>query len=616
MNITASIIIITVMIFRFSLKKAPKTISYVLWSIVGLRLVIPFTTENILSNIKSNIIPVSANNSIQVFPKINDSIIDTSNTIKMILPSPEPLYDININPLSIWIKVGMYIWVIGVGAMLIYMFVSILSLKLKLRNAICIGNNQYESVGLKTPFVLGLFHSKIYIPADLIENDRNYVVLHEQIHIRRLDHIVKYIAYLVLCIHWFNPFAWIAFLLMGMDMEMCCDERVLKEIDGSYLSNEEKKTEYSMSLLSMALGRRIIGGSPLAFGEGDIKKRVKNVMSFKKHSRVLITISICFILSALLIITIYFSLHLTFAKTYTNNSISKSLMPLVETDITSVTEMETPAAITSVAASGSISASDDGSTLNIWLGAGAEMSMGCENWEKGDKIIFGLKSSDEFEIEIGIIAVSDNPSNGRYGNIYSERTEIGSTINSIVITVPNDGKYGLYCKNNSIKEETFTIIPDPKISTDSQTIQERLLAVATETASKAYSAMPTFSLTMNKISDNQFTLENYKAETGILELYTTEDEKGFFLDKGDSILLTFVTNFTPSTEEGFSVGYLFNDKFYDLLGINGRAGSLYDNAIFATESGYYNIYTLCHSSNKSLPVEYIKISVNKQIPYK
>ena len=140
-----------------------------------------------------------------------------------------------------------------------------------------IEKNIYEAKNLKTPFVLGLIRPKIYLPVGLnVKEEQDYILLHEQTHIHRKDHIIKILAFLILSIHWFNPLVWIAFMLMSTDMELSCDERVLKEM------NEDIKKPYANSLLSLAAGRHIINGSPLAFGEGNVKGRIKNVLNYKK----------------------------------------------------------------------------------------------------------------------------------------------------------------------------------------------------------------------------------------------------------------------------------------------------------------------------------------------
>ncbi|MDR2648878.1 MAG: M56 family metallopeptidase [Clostridiales bacterium] len=322
-SLSASLIITAIIFVRFPLKKASKAISYALWAGAGFRLISPFTFEGVLNLFQSKSAPVPPVNATQAFPPMDNAITVVNNTVSAVIRTvPITVYNVTVTPMSLWIEISAYIWLIGICAMLIYSVASVFLLSRKLKNSVNVGNNLYEAAGLQTPFVLGLFHPKIYIPTELKENDRRYVILHEQMHIRRFDHFVKYVSYLILCIHWFNPLVWSAFLLMGKDMEMCCDEWVLKEMCGSRQIGDERKAEYSMSLLSMAMGRRIIGGSPLAFGEGDVKERVKNVMVFKKHSRIIIVVSICIILSILLVVTVFFNFNLMLAKTSDNDSTS------------------------------------------------------------------------------------------------------------------------------------------------------------------------------------------------------------------------------------------------------------------------------------------------------
>jgi beta-lactamase regulating signal transducer with metallopeptidase domain len=207
--------------------------------------------------------------------------------VNAVLPAATPA--VSINPMQFWTTVNTYVWVVGVAVMLIYGVVSFVILKRKMEKSAHIGSNIYEAEYIKSPFVLGVLRPKIYLPVGLSEHERGYILLHEQTHIRRHDHIIKFGAYFILCLHWFNPLVWVAFLLMGEDMEMSCDERVLKELGGDI------RDDYSMSLVRIAAGRRILNGSPLAFGEGGMKERIKRVLNFKKPSRVVIVLAVAFV---------------------------------------------------------------------------------------------------------------------------------------------------------------------------------------------------------------------------------------------------------------------------------------------------------------------------------
>jgi len=280
MSLTGAFVIAAICVARLPLKKVPKIISYCLWAVAGFRLVFPFSIEGVFSLIPFKAQTIPPDIAMQSIPRIDSGVAVVDNFISGLLPAPT--LGASVNPLQIWTTISAWVWIIGVAVMFIYGVVSYIILKRKMSEAAHIETNTYEAENIKSPFVLGIFKPKIYLPVDLSEQERSYVILHEQTHIRRRDHIVKFAASFVLCLHWFNPLAWVAFLLMGVDMEMSCDERVLKESGG------ETKKDYSLSLLSLATERRIIGGSPLAFGEGGIKERVKNVMNFKKTSRVII----------------------------------------------------------------------------------------------------------------------------------------------------------------------------------------------------------------------------------------------------------------------------------------------------------------------------------------
>ena len=287
MSLTGAFVIAAICIARPFLKKAPKIITYWLWIVASFRLAVPVSFESVLSLIPFRAQTIPMDIAMQPVPRINSGIAFVNSAVSDLLPAAEPAA--SVNPLQIWIMAGVFVWLTGAAAMAIYGVPSYMALRRKMREAYHIMDNIYESNYIDSPFVLGVFKPGIYLPPGLSKNEKGYILLHEQTHIRRCDHIIKIAAYFILCLHWFNPLVWIAFLLMNADMEMSCDERVLKEMGSGV------KKDYSMSLLSLAAKRRVIGGSPLAFGEGGMKERIKNVLNFRKPSRIAIIMAVALV---------------------------------------------------------------------------------------------------------------------------------------------------------------------------------------------------------------------------------------------------------------------------------------------------------------------------------
>ncbi|MCC5908918.1 MAG: M56 family metallopeptidase [Clostridiaceae bacterium] len=275
MSITASYVILFVLAARLLLKKAPKIFSYVLWLVVLFRLISPFSFDSIFSLVPVSTQTVPANIMYSQTPMVNSGMTVIDQTVNNSM-MPAPVVGASVNPMQIWITLGEILWIFGVVVLLIYSFFTAIKLYFKLKSAKLIFDNVYEMSGIKTPFIFGVLKPKIYLPIGLSENERSYIIKHEQTHIRRFDHIIKPLAFLVLCVHWFNPLVWVAFFLMSEDMEMSCDESVIKQM------GSEIKKDYSTSLLSLSTGRRIIGGSPLAFGENNTKGRIMNILNYKK----------------------------------------------------------------------------------------------------------------------------------------------------------------------------------------------------------------------------------------------------------------------------------------------------------------------------------------------
>ncbi|MEG1396321.1 MAG: M56 family metallopeptidase, partial [Oscillospiraceae bacterium] len=284
MSVTGGMVILFVLIARLLLKKAPKIFSYALWSVVLFRLCCPFSFESAMSLLpyKTGITPAGI--LYTQTPGVDVGIPAVSAAINAALPVPN-LGD-SVNPMQIVVAVAAVIWLVGIVALLIYSVVSLLKLRRRLKDAVHESGNIYTSPSLTSPFVMGLFSPKIYLPASLTAREKDYILLHEQTHIKRLDHAVKLFCFFVLCVHWFNPLVWVAFFLCGRDMELSCDEAVIKKL------GSDVKKDYSTSLLTLATGRRIVGGTPLAFGEGDTKSRIKNVLNYKKPAFWVIVVSV------------------------------------------------------------------------------------------------------------------------------------------------------------------------------------------------------------------------------------------------------------------------------------------------------------------------------------
>ena len=276
MSLTASYVILFVMLVRLFIKKAPKAISYALWIVVAFRLIMPFSFESMFSLMprNANIVPIPHDIIYQQSPKINSGIKVVDTIVNNSLPAPT--IEASANPLQIYVEIGAYIWILGIMALLVYSFISVFLLKRQLKDAQLIEKNIFEARNIKTAFVLGLISPKIYLSVGLSKEERGYILHHEQTHINRKDHFIKVLAFLTLSFHWFNPLVWIAFRLMSTDMELSCDERVLRAMNADY------KKLYASSILSLATERQLLNGSPLAFGEGNVKVRIKNVLNYKK----------------------------------------------------------------------------------------------------------------------------------------------------------------------------------------------------------------------------------------------------------------------------------------------------------------------------------------------
>lgn len=282
MSFTGGMVILLVLVLRLFLKKTPKIFSYALWGVVLFRLICPYSFESIFSLLPIKSAPISPDIAYMAVPQIDTGILVVNQAINATLPAATP--DASVNPLQIWIFLGSLLWILGMAILLTYGFVTLLRVYRRLSGAVHEGDNVYFVAGLETPFVMGLLRPKIYLPITLSTEERAYILLHEKTHIKRYDHIIRMLSFCVLAIHWFNPLVWLAFFLSNKDMEMACDEAVIGKM------GSKVKKDYSSSLLSLAAGKPMASCIPPAFGKGDTKGRIKNVLNYKKPGLWMVTI--------------------------------------------------------------------------------------------------------------------------------------------------------------------------------------------------------------------------------------------------------------------------------------------------------------------------------------
>jgi len=285
MSITASIVALVVMLARIPLKKAPKIYSYALWGIVLFRLIVPFSIESALS-----LMPTSTNIIPQDIVHVQNSgvrLVDT--TIDIIFGNPIPIITqgVETNFVASVFEVAAYVWLAGFITLLVYALMGYVNLKRRMGFATLVRDNIFESDRIRTPFVFGLIHPKIYFPTTICPSTHSYILKHEQIHIKRRDYLIKPFAYIVFALHWFNPLMWIAYFLVSRDMEMSCDEAVLMKTD------EDIRCDYSTCLLSLSTKRvSLLNPTAFSIGEGNVKDRIVNVLKFRKSASWVTVISV------------------------------------------------------------------------------------------------------------------------------------------------------------------------------------------------------------------------------------------------------------------------------------------------------------------------------------
>ncbi len=281
MSISASILILVVLLLRLLFRKAPKWVTILLWGLVAIRLICPFDLETPFS----------------LMPKTewiteDTSFSDENTYFDSVAPehiTPDPNFADNVNvhyyPLEPHIEIHRgvnpvfvlnCVWLAGIAVMLVYMFVSYICVYRRIRGAKQFKDNIYTSEAVSSPFVLGLIRPRIYLPEKMDAVSMSYVIAHEEAHLRRLDHLWKPIGFLLLAVHWFNPLIWIGYILLCRDIEMACDERVVRTM------NDEERVDYSEALLACSVSRKMITACPLAFGEVGAKERIMSVLNYKK----------------------------------------------------------------------------------------------------------------------------------------------------------------------------------------------------------------------------------------------------------------------------------------------------------------------------------------------
>ena len=294
MSMTASLVILIVLVLRVFLRRIPKIFSYVLWAAVLFRLFCPVAPESPVSLIPSRDISMEQNRQLESGP----SQTATNNTPASQL-APDSSGDAILPEKGRSEDTGMLlvimeiVWLSGCIVLLLYGLLSLLRLRRQLAEAVPVSEDRRVMKGdhIQSPFVIGVFRPQIFMPSHLSPQEREYILLHEHTHIRHGDHIFRTLAWLALVLHWFNPLVWLAFYLAGKDMEMCCDETVLGRL------GQNIRADYAASLLRISAGKRLPSG-PLAFGNGELQSRITNVLQYKKAAPWLLVPTMALVLAA------------------------------------------------------------------------------------------------------------------------------------------------------------------------------------------------------------------------------------------------------------------------------------------------------------------------------
>ena len=298
LSISASWLVLAVLVLRLISKRSPKWVNVLLWGIVALRLVLPFSIESAVSLIPSAETVSPAAVQFDPAPTITSGVSVIDNAVNPSLSEHfAAVPTASVNPLYVWAYLAGWVWLIGLGAMLLYALVSYLRLRRRVSVSLCVRENIYLCDAISSPFILGVVKPHIYLPSGLDEVQRQNVLSHEQAHLARRDHWWKQLGFALLAVYWFNPVLWLAYTLLCRDIELACDERVIRTMDESAVKT------YSTVLLACSMPRKAVITCPLAFGEVGVKERVKNALHYKKPAfwvvaasvTVCIVVAVCFL---------------------------------------------------------------------------------------------------------------------------------------------------------------------------------------------------------------------------------------------------------------------------------------------------------------------------------
>ena len=298
LSISASWLVLAVLVLRLGSKRSPKWMNVLLWGIVALRLVLPFSIESALSLIPSAETVSPAAVQFAPAPTITSGVSVIDNAVNPSLSEHfAAVPGMSVNPLYVWTEIAGWVWLIGLGAMLLYALVSYLRLRRRVSVSLPIQENIYLCDGISSPFILGIVKPRIYLPSGLDEVQRQNVLAHERAHLARYDHWWKLLGFVLLAVYWFNPLLWLAYALLCRDIELACDERVIRTMDASAVKT------YSTVLLACSMPHKAVISCPLAFGEVGVKERVRNALHYKKpafwivaaSAIVCIAVAVCFL---------------------------------------------------------------------------------------------------------------------------------------------------------------------------------------------------------------------------------------------------------------------------------------------------------------------------------